>query len=66
MQFSLTPHRETPRNSIRSIKDCTSLKNADTAMKVLEKVWKLMDVRDERSWDWRRIADDIGLDFLAT
>ncbi|KAF8849405.1 hypothetical protein BDZ45DRAFT_604429, partial [Acephala macrosclerotiorum] len=37
--------------------------DADKAAKVLEEVWRLMDKRDERSWDWQSIAHGMGISF---
>lgn len=54
------------RKSIKTIREYTSLKNADRALEVLEEVWRFMDEKDERSWDWQSIAHEMGLDFLAT
>ena len=54
------------RKSIATIKAYTHLKNADRALEVLEEVWRFMDARDERSWDWQAIAQGMGMDFLAT
>jgi len=54
------------RKSIANIKDYTHLKNADRALEVLEEVWKYMDAKDERSWDWQKVAHSMGMDFLAT
>lgn len=54
------------RQSIAIIKEYTYLKNADRALEVLEEVWKYMDNKDERSWDWQAIAHGMDMDFLAT
>ncbi|KAH8593943.1 fungal-specific transcription factor domain-containing protein [Bisporella sp. PMI_857] len=58
--------REPIRKAIGAVKAYMEYKNSDTALLVLEKVWRLMDAKDPRSWDWQRIAHDMGLDFLAT
>ncbi|KFY76423.1 hypothetical protein V498_09581 [Pseudogymnoascus sp. VKM F-4517 (FW-2822)] len=61
------PEQRIPiRESIRRIKAYTTFRNADRALEVLEEVWRYMDKRDKRSWDWQRIASDMGMDFLAT
>ncbi|OBT93486.1 hypothetical protein VE01_08691 [Pseudogymnoascus verrucosus] len=61
------PEQRIPiRESIRRIRAYTTLRNADRALEVLEEVWRYMDKRDERSWDWQGIASDMGMDFLAT
>lgn len=58
--------RESIRRAIAAVKAYMEYKNSDTALLVLEKVWRLMDARDPRSWDWQTIAHDMGMDFLAT
>lgn len=61
------PEQRIPiRESIKRIRAYTTLRNADRALEVLEEVWRYMDKRDERSWDWQGIASDMGMDFLAT
>jgi hypothetical protein len=54
------------RNSIHNIKEYTHLKNTDRALEVLQEVWKYMDDKNERSWDWQSVAYGMGMDFLAT
>lgn len=58
--------REPIREAIRTVKLYMEYKNTDTALKVLEEVWRLMDAKDDRSWDWQCIAHRMGMDFLAT
>ncbi|OWO97910.1 transcription factor Cys [Marssonina coronariae] len=58
--------REPIRQAIRTVKSYMEYRNTDTALKVLEEVWRLMDKRDERSWDWQAIAKSMDMDFLAT
>ena len=58
--------REAIRKAIRIVKAYMEYKNSDTALQVLEEVWRLMDAQDERSWDWQSIAHGMGMDFLAT
>lgn len=58
--------RQPIRKGIRTIKAYTSLRNADRAAEVLEEVWRAMDNKEERSWDWQAIAHGMGMDFLAT
>jgi hypothetical protein len=58
--------REPIRKAISTVKRYMEYKNTDTALQVLEEVWRLMDRRDERSWDWQSIAHGMGMDFLAT
>ncbi|KUJ14977.1 uncharacterized protein LY89DRAFT_698502 [Mollisia scopiformis] len=58
--------REPIRKAIAAVKNYMEYRNTDTALEVLEEVWRLMDERDERSWDWQSIAHRMGMDFLAT
>lgn len=58
--------REPVRKAIAAVKAYTHLRNSDNALEVLEEVWRLMDERDERSWDWQSIAHRMDMDFLAT
>jgi hypothetical protein len=58
--------RASIRKAIRVVKDYMHYKNSDTALKVLEEVWRLMDAKSEESWDWQSIAHRMGMDFLAT
>jgi len=58
--------REQIRKAIAVVKAYTELRNSDTALQVLEEVWRRMDAHDESSWDWQTIAHEMGLDFLAT
>lgn len=58
--------REPVRRSVATIRAYHNLKNADRALEVLEELWKFMDARDERSWDWQSVAHNMGMDFLAT
>ncbi|KAH6677279.1 fungal-specific transcription factor domain-containing protein [Halenospora varia] len=58
--------RDPIRKAIGTVKAYMEYKNSDTALEVLEEVWRLMDAKDEKSWDWQRIAHDMGMDFLAT
>jgi hypothetical protein len=57
-------HREPIRKSVQTIRNYKAMGNADSAMLVLEEVWRAMDAQDPRSWDWQRIAADMGLNFL--
>lgn len=58
--------REPIRKAIGIVKEYMQYKNSDTALKVLEEVWRLMDAKSEESWDWQSIAHRMGMDFLAT
>jgi len=54
------------RKAIATVKSYMELANSNSALLVLEEVWRLMDAKDPRSWDWQTIAHDMGMDFLAT
>ncbi|KAF2272141.1 uncharacterized protein EI97DRAFT_462241 [Westerdykella ornata] len=45
---------------------CTGLGNIASAKEVVEEVWRLMDRGDPDSWDWEKIINARGWDFLAT
>ncbi|KAL5120978.1 hypothetical protein ACEQ8H_001166 [Pleosporales sp. CAS-2024a] len=45
---------------------CTGLGNIGFAKEVVDDIWKLMDAGDEESWDWEKIINAKGWDFLAT
>jgi hypothetical protein len=57
--------RSLVRSSIRTIKEYTGLKDTDLALDVLEQLWRYMDEKDEKSWDWQMIAHEIRGDLLA-
>ncbi|KAK6498125.1 hypothetical protein TWF506_004365 [Arthrobotrys conoides] len=42
------------------------LQNAFHAQKVVERIWDLMDAEDETSWDWEKIIQDFGYNFLLS
>ena len=42
------------------------LRNIQPALQVVERVWKAMDSNVEDSWDWERIMNHVGTDFLIT
>ena len=44
----------------------TGLGNIAFAKEVVETIWKLMDAEDSESWDWEKIINGKGWDFLAT
>jgi len=58
--------RDPIRKAIGVVKAYMQYRNSDAALKVLEEVWRLMDAKDERSWDWQSLAHGLGMDFLAT
>jgi hypothetical protein len=44
----------------------TGLGNIAFAKEVVEIIWELMDAEDSESWDWEKIINGKGWDFLAT
>ncbi|KAF2007916.1 hypothetical protein P154DRAFT_568742 [Amniculicola lignicola CBS 123094] len=44
----------------------TGLGNIHFAKETVDRVWELMDAGDPESWDWERIINSKGWDFLAT
>ncbi|KAJ4303708.1 hypothetical protein N0V90_002609 [Kalmusia sp. IMI 367209] len=44
----------------------TGLGNITFAKEVVDRIWHLMDINDPDSWDWERIINQKGWDFLAT
>jgi hypothetical protein len=57
--------RGSVRRSICAIKEYTRLPDTDLGLEVLEQLWRYMDEKDERSWDWQSIAHDMRMDSLA-
>lgn len=58
-------HRDRVRAAVKTVKGYTGLRNADRALEVLEHVWQLMESGDWAAvWDWPRIAQGLGLDFI--
>ncbi|RDW73699.1 hypothetical protein BP5796_07141 [Coleophoma crateriformis] len=58
--------RQEIRKAIAIVKDYMQYRNSDSALEVLEEMWRLMDTKDPRSWDWQSVARSMGRDFLAT
>lgn len=44
----------------------SNLGNIKPARQIVRRVWEMMDVGDERSWDWETIMADMGIDLLVT
>jgi hypothetical protein len=49
-----------------SLNEYSGLKNISCARTVVDKVWEMMDAGNEESWDWEKIIEDLGWDFLIT
>lgn len=59
--------RESIRVAIKAVHTYMEFRNAETALEVLEEVWRRIDQRDPLCWDVPHIALNVmGADFLAT
>jgi hypothetical protein len=58
--------RDAIRKTIGAVKAYMGFRNSDSALELLEEVWRLMGAKNERSWDRQGVANTMGLDFLAT
>ncbi|KAF8460993.1 fungal-specific transcription factor domain-containing protein [Kalaharituber pfeilii] len=54
------------QDRFKSLYEYSGLGNILAANEAVEKVWQLMDVKDENSWDWETILQNMGYDFLVT
>ncbi|KAK3350739.1 fungal-specific transcription factor domain-containing protein [Neurospora tetraspora] len=60
-----TAHQDRVRTALKTVKGYTGLRNADRTLEVLEHVWQLMESGDWAAvWDWPRVAQGLGLDFI--
>lgn len=53
--------RSSVRSSICTIREYTMLKDTNRALEILEQVWRYMDQKDEKSWDWQSIAHEMRI-----
>ena len=58
--------REQIREGFDDLKAYSSLRNIEPALKIVERVWEVMDTDTDQSWDWEKIIDEMGMDFLIT
>ncbi|KAK2808371.1 hypothetical protein FQN50_004756 [Emmonsiellopsis sp. PD_5] len=58
--------RERIKKGFDSLKAYSSLRNIEPALRVVEKVWEIMDHNTEDSWDWEKIIEAMDMDFLIT
>ncbi|PGH36067.1 hypothetical protein GX50_01079 [[Emmonsia] crescens] len=58
--------RERIKRGFDSLQAYSSLRNIGPALRVVEKVWEVMDHNTEESWDWEKIIEDMDMDFLIT
>jgi hypothetical protein len=60
-----TEKQDVVRRAIGGVKLHMKDKNTGAILGVPKKVWRLMDAKDERSWDWQSIAYHTGMGFLS-
>ncbi|OJD15630.1 hypothetical protein AJ78_04122 [Emergomyces pasteurianus Ep9510] len=58
--------RKRIKKGFDSLQAYSSLRNIRPALRVVEKVWEVMDLNIEESWDWEKIIEDMDMDFLIT
>ncbi|PGH12370.1 hypothetical protein AJ79_04318 [Helicocarpus griseus UAMH5409] len=58
--------RERIKRGFDSLQAYSSLRNIEPALRVVERVWEVMDHNIEESWDWEKIIEDMDMDFLIT
>ncbi|EEP81991.1 OefC protein [Uncinocarpus reesii 1704] len=61
-----THQRERIRRGFESLQAYSSLRNIEPALRIVERVWDVMDTAPNKSWDWEKIIDDMEMDFLIT
>ncbi|EED20279.1 C6 transcription factor OefC [Talaromyces stipitatus ATCC 10500] len=62
----LPRQRERIKVGFDAMKQYSSLRNIEPALKVVERVWQVMDTKMEESWDWEKIIEEMHMDFLIT
>jgi hypothetical protein len=58
--------RDRIRAAFENLKAYSNLRNIEPALTIVEKVWEVMDTNATLSWDWEKIIDEMGMDFLIT
>lgn len=58
--------RERIKQGFDSAQAYSSLRNIEPAVRVVERVWEVMDSDPDSSWDWENIIDEMEMDFLIT
>ncbi|KAH8700390.1 fungal-specific transcription factor domain-containing protein [Talaromyces proteolyticus] len=56
--------RERIKKGFDALKEYSSLRNIDPVLKVVQRVWEVMDTKIEDSWDWEHIIAEMDMDFL--
>lgn len=62
----LPRQRERIKKGFDAMKEYSSLRNIEPALRVVERVWEVMDTKMEESWDWEKIIEEMQMDFLIT
>ncbi|KUL86510.1 hypothetical protein ZTR_04217 [Talaromyces verruculosus] len=62
----LPRQRDRIKKGFDAMKEYSSLRNIEPALRVVERVWEVMDTKMEESWDWEKIIEEMQMDFLIT
>ncbi|CAG7988893.1 unnamed protein product [Penicillium olsonii] len=62
----LTEQRERIKRGFENLQSYSNLRNIEPALKVVSRVWDVMDTQIEESWDWEKIIRAMNMDFLIT
>lgn len=62
----LPRQREMIKKGFDALEQYSSLRNIEPALRVVERVWEVMDTKMEDSWDWEKIIEEMKMDFLIT
>lgn len=62
----LPRQRDRIKKGFEAMKEYSSLRNIEPALRVVERVWEVMDTKMEESWDWEKIIEEMQMDFLIT
>lgn len=58
--------RQRITRGFENLKSYSNLRNIEPALKVVKRVWDVMDTNIEDSWDWEKIISEMNMDFLIT
>jgi hypothetical protein len=58
--------RECIKRGFDTLQAYSNLRNIEPALRVVERVWEVMDTNTEESWDWEKIIESMDMDFLIT
>ncbi|KAJ5341260.1 hypothetical protein N7541_010384 [Penicillium brevicompactum] len=62
----LSEQRERIKHGFETLRSYSNLRNIEPALKVVTRVWEIMDTQIEQSWDWEKIIRTMDMDFLIT